>query len=957
MEEEDLLESIGVGILTSVVYDAIKHGKDQIKPGLWGFIVETKDEFSANHSGTDEILEKFFFNESIATVVDNYRNKGTEIDFEELLIIFQRICKEFSFNSEPRKTLRDFFDYLEEKISSNKKIYDKIILRYSQDTNRKIGTTLEIVLEIKDELKESKNNEKKAATKLSQKPKYFKGTTKHFVGRINEIQGVTSSLERSSKISIVGEGGLGKTSLAIEIIHSTENDFELIIPFYFVSDFSYEHFLLEISKRIGLDSKEFIKNSLDHRLEIVMNELSKQKRVLILADNYEMIVSKIKDKRVEDAVKINNFLESVPDNTSIILTSRRKDNLTGEVLINLEGLSNEEGYDLFCELAKKNLKNQCEDNVISDKIKSIVKKVGGHPLAIEILARSYRGEGIEELSSMFDSLGIGVQNPKSIDERLRSLDACFEYSINLLSEKLEQFLLQITLFSSPFPSRLTSDVFSIEERDLDELYEHSLIQRIEKDEFGELEREFWLYDFHPVIHEFLKKKLDKEGLEKNLSEELALTSGEIMSDRRMYLDTEKRDQAIRNFLLQVKNESNDLEQFSELITNQNVKSQYFGLMGDFFHQAGLLKKAKETYDKIFQIVSFNKFPENLLPILGNYSLLLSKLESYDEAINYQKQLAEVFENKNDDEKCGIAYDNIGLMYYRIGNKIEAENFCNKSIEKLKNTENKSSLANTYLNLGNVIRQSNPDESLKLINNAKEIFVTTNDSRRIAICYNDLAMTYSIKNNLEESLKNLTEALEIYEKIHDERGIAQTYLNFVTVYNKNNDGVNMQKYISKCLPMFEKLQDIRGMIECHFQMGNRFSTDRKMNDAMSSYQTAYSLAESIGNMHQIGRIGIIMGGICAGTNHHPAAFSYLKKSLDIFKNLQDEHQLETCKMSFRILVECLKASLMNNQKNNNQEGIKKDYELLMKTYSELDQKEEMQKLQDSIDIIKDNEDTF
>ena len=171
------------------------------------------------------------------------------------------------------------------------------------------------------------------------------------------------------------------------------------------------------------------------------------------------------------------------------------------------------------------------------------------------------------------------------------------------------------------------------------------------------------------------------------------------------------------------------------------------------------------------------------------------------------------------------------MYYRIGNKIDAESFCNKSIEKLKNTENKSSLANAYLNLGNILRLTNPDKSLKLIDDARKIFVAINDLRRIAVCHNDLGMTHSQENNFKDSQNNLNAALEIYEKIHDKKGIADTHLNFVTIFNKNNDTSNMQKHVSKCLPIFEELQDVRGIIECNFQMGNRFVTDKKMNDAI------------------------------------------------------------------------------------------------------------------------------
>jgi hypothetical protein len=48
--------------------------------------------------------------------------------------------------------------------------------------------------------------------------------------------------------------------------------------------------------------------------------------------------------------------------------------------------------------------------------------------------RSYKGRGLNEINSMIAHLGTEVINPKAEDKRLRSLELCFDYSLNRLSK-------------------------------------------------------------------------------------------------------------------------------------------------------------------------------------------------------------------------------------------------------------------------------------------------------------------------------------------------------------------------------------------------------------------------------------------------------------------------------------------------------------------------------------------
>jgi hypothetical protein len=59
---------------------------------------------------------------------------------------------------------------------------------------------------------------------------------------------------------------------------------------------------------------------------------------LIFADSYENIVNDLNlNLPSTDALKINNFLKRIPDNTTMLITSRNKNNLEGEQQFVLEG--------------------------------------------------------------------------------------------------------------------------------------------------------------------------------------------------------------------------------------------------------------------------------------------------------------------------------------------------------------------------------------------------------------------------------------------------------------------------------------------------------------------------------------------------------------------------------------------------------------------------------------------
>ena len=268
----------------------------------------------------------------------------------------------------------------------------------------------------------------------------FKGEKQFFVGRQNYINQIIKDKIRNpgSKVSIVGPGGSGKSQLAFKAMREyiKEGIFDFVIPIYFDEGLlSFDKFLLQMAEIFGLKADDFVLNTtLEQRKDIIRDLLTNRKHPLIYLDNFETVSLVLNQKTgsetresIQNAREITDFLNNIvpSENTSILVTSREKrNNLSDEYPIDLEGLNLEDSMRLFDNFVRpifKDLKGETRD-----LIEEILIKTGGHPLSIEIIAKNLRG--LHELESISNNLG-SIGDPTRPEERFQTLQACFDYTI------------------------------------------------------------------------------------------------------------------------------------------------------------------------------------------------------------------------------------------------------------------------------------------------------------------------------------------------------------------------------------------------------------------------------------------------------------------------------------------------------------------------------------------------
>jgi tetratricopeptide (TPR) repeat protein len=287
----------------------------------------------------------------------------------------------------------------------------------------------------------------------------------YFVGREEEIKTILQSLQPSNRTFIVGIegiGGVGKSSLAIEVSHRcVENDLfesviwisakESVLTLHGVEPIipeakSLTDILITIGTNLGNPTIGNL--SIQDQIRRAYNLLSRRTTLLIL-DNFESLSRK-------EQHDILDFLRRSPITLKVIVTSRER--VAEGQIIRLQGLTHEESNALLkWDAQQKNIHLTNEQN------KHLVDLTGGLPLALLWVQGQIAVLGYS-VTQVLDKL--------NLDSNIPILQYCFNHSWNLLKDGNEKNLLYILALQPEAVSR--NALKEISGIDDDEVFESAI---------------------------------------------------------------------------------------------------------------------------------------------------------------------------------------------------------------------------------------------------------------------------------------------------------------------------------------------------------------------------------------------------------------------------------------------------------------------------------------------------
>jgi len=335
-----------------------------------------------------------------------------------------------------------------------------------------------------------------------------------FIGREKEISEIKNLLKTNRLVTLVGAGGIGKTSLSLQLGHSLTELFTDGVWFIALDA------LADPSAVAKTTADVFnIKENRIAQILSKLNEYLQAKHALLIFDNCEHLLDAC-------AELISALLGHCP-NIRILATSREGLGISGEAVYTMPSLpipeagidlslldvqTNYESINLFAERAKLALTSfeLTKDNI--EAVARICCHLDGIPLAIELAAARVNILQVNEiLEQLLDSFSLLTNNGRTILPRHQTLQASIEWSWDLLSESERVFLCQLSMFAGGWTFDAAQSVCHGDVLGLtDALVKKSLI--IVNQEAGRETR----YFFHEMVRKFVQDKCRTLGMEREI---------------------------------------------------------------------------------------------------------------------------------------------------------------------------------------------------------------------------------------------------------------------------------------------------------------------------------------------------------------------------------------------------------------------------------------------------------
>jgi predicted ATPase/DNA-binding SARP family transcriptional activator len=316
-----------------------------------------------------------------------------------------------------------------------------------------------------------------------------------FVGRAAELTDLRRLLARSRLVTVIGPGGSGKTSLAVEAARTTVDAQEgqdaaaaagaaaaavAFVDLAPVTDPA--HLPGAVAAALGMRSGSGGVAGTPTPPEVQLEDFLRATQPLLLVlDNCEHLV--------EAVAHLTDRLLRAASGARVLATSREPLGLTGEVAWSIPGLAVPDpslpvdqlrGFDavrLFTERAAAARPGFCLDEQIGPLVADICRRLDGLPLAIELAAARIRTLPIQEIASRLDDrFRLLTSATRTPIRRQQTLRAAIDWSYNLLTEPERLLFARLSVFAGSWSLQAAEAVCGDQEVPADQILD--LVSRL-----------------------------------------------------------------------------------------------------------------------------------------------------------------------------------------------------------------------------------------------------------------------------------------------------------------------------------------------------------------------------------------------------------------------------------------------------------------------------------------------
>lgn len=290
--------------------------------------------------------------------------------------------------------------------------------------------------------------------------------------------------DRSPILTILGDFGLGKTTLVREAIERFGYAWPDGIWATSLEDVpSRAKFVNDLGQFLGIATER-----IDYATEVEYDLLTrlKQTQPLIVLDCAETLMAALHNEHAEDHAAAQDLINLIQEHLlkrhmHLLVMSRVPLGLAGEETLRIRGLSRADGARLFAQYA-----GHRQDDVLTSLAEKVRDVVAGNPLCLRLLGGAFATCPLP-LSTFVVQLEAQMMQSQSeylyADHAQQALFACIDTNVRYLSDVLRDMLSGLWVFHAPFLPRVAAALFDEQLHDVavslpgeqDPAWQHSMV--------------------------------------------------------------------------------------------------------------------------------------------------------------------------------------------------------------------------------------------------------------------------------------------------------------------------------------------------------------------------------------------------------------------------------------------------------------------------------------------------
>lgn len=247
-----------------------------------------------------------------------------------------------------------------------------------------------------------------------------------------------------------------------------------------------------------------------------------------------------------------------------------------------------------------------------------------------------------------------------------------------------------------------------------------------------------------------------------------------------FLENSKRKASIYNeigimYYLIGDNSSSLSNQFkslniANLLDANDLKVDIYNNIGMAYCNAKKYDEAIKFYNNSLSIIENKKDTSKIIYLKSNIAIIYNYKEEYQKALDYYEEIISNYQDYKFFSEYNVPINNnIGLIYYNLGDYVKSEQYYNKALKYSENQ--KIGLINIYNNLGELfLKQENFNKAYNYFNNSIDLCYELDNDKVLLDNYNNLTKIFISTAKTDSALKYYNLHNSLRDSIFDKKYI-------------------------------------------------------------------------------------------------------------------------------------------------------------------------------------------